>query len=272
MAISKTHYELLRTLRERGALPLGEPILEIGQANFYGDFDPRDMLPDIERFVTDKDRRDTLTGMLANISEFTPYGRMVVCEQQQWKGLDQALLALAQSIYGILFNTTSPTHAIDLIGESTLKHDLNHPVQGLATYSTVINHGTAEHIFNIGQVFRTMHDATRPGGLMIHESPFTGWIDHGFYCLQPTLFYDLAAANGYSIELMAIEHLASRSVIHINDRGDFAELARRDQLPYNAMLFVAMRKTKDEPFRIPMQGVYSAHASESMKQSWKELR
>lgn len=261
MAISATHYQLLRELRIAGALALGEPILEIGKANLYGDCDPREWFADIDGLIPEGDYRHEMRARLAMLIDRPPSNAV--------------LFELAKLVYAILFDAKSVPDAIDLCGEGDFwRLDLNHPIASthLRAYGTVINHGTAEHIFDIAQVFRTVHDACRVGGLMIHESPFTGWVDHGFYTLQPTLFYDLAAANGYGIELIAVEHLASRSYFCISSREHIHELARRDQLPYNSMLFVAMRKTADEPFKIPMQGVYAGTVSEEATKSWKGLR
>jgi hypothetical protein len=65
-------------------------------------------------------------------------------------------------------------------------------------FHVVINSGTAEHVFNACQFFKTVHERTFPGGLMIHAFPFVGWLDHGFYNFNPTLIADLAAANQYA--------------------------------------------------------------------------
>src|SRR5207253_2432277 len=92
---------------------------------------------------------------------------------------------LVKIFYEIYFDPTE-TQAIDFDGTSQAHRlDLNRPIVLNRRFEVVINHGTSEHIFNIAQVFETMHDLTVPGGLMIHESPFTGWIDHGFYNLHP---------------------------------------------------------------------------------------
>jgi hypothetical protein len=117
-----------------------------------------------------------------------------------------------------------------------------------------------------------MHDHCSPGGLMIHESPFTGWIDHGFYCLQPTLFYDLAAANGYEIALIAMETIDPPKIIQLASREHIYPLAEQRQIPNNAMLFVVFRKKLDEPFRFPMQGYYTQQLSEEGKKAWMDLR
>lgn len=232
MAISKTHAELLVELHGKGLLPQGGLVLEIGKANWYGDCDPASF------------------------------------------GLSGDEYSVVRKFYERLFSP-SDVAAIDLGSVDAYQYDLNTftaPEGERRTCAAIINHGTAEHIFNIANVFTLMHDACEVGGLMIHEGPFTGWTDHGFYNLQPTLFWDVARVNGYEVVKVAIEHLASRSIIHVESREQILELRRRDQLPDNAMLWVAMRKTRDAPFVVPIQGVYSGQVSTEATEAWKQLR
>lgn len=244
MAISYTHYKLLCSLKP--LLPQGGTLLEIGEANWYGDLDPRDI--------------------------FTPFQLMDFdCGN---------LFSVAKAFYRSLFSP-SRIVSVDANGtESALRCDLNQQLSVCSSwpprdyeiqFDVSINHGTAEHVFNIAQVFRTMHDWTKDGGLLIHEAPCTGWLDHGFYLLQPTLFYDLAAANGYKIELIALEEIASRTIINLETRDSFAELAKAGRVPMNSMLFVAMRKAGGA-FKIPWQGIYGGGLSEAGKKAWSELR
>jgi hypothetical protein len=232
MAITKTHYELLKLLKERGELPTQMcSVLEIGEANVYGDW---------------------------------------VCEHP---GDD---FQKAKAIYRELFHCME-VGSID--GDPSrdwgLKLDLNkhhsEPFPG-KTFDVSFNHGTAEHIFDIGNVFRTMHDATAVGGLMIHECPFTGWLDHGFYCLQPTLFWDVARVNNYQVVLFATEHLQTQTYQLWESREAILEARRVGELLDNLMLFVALRKTVEAPFKVPIQGVYSGQVSEAARQAWSELR
>jgi hypothetical protein len=143
LAISETHYRLLRELRERDLLPQGGRILEVGAANWYGDADPKIISKDMD--------------------EICPF-------------------AVVRQLYKTLFASTEIVSIdTDPAAPGAFPHDLNVLACGSGDrYDVSFNHGTAEHIFNIANVFRVMHDATVEGGLMIHEAPFTGWIDHGF--------------------------------------------------------------------------------------------
>jgi hypothetical protein len=240
MAISATNYHLLCEIAPQVRTPMlrGATILEIGQANWYGDAPP---------------------------SVISPEAAAETCS-----------FAVVRRLYEKLF---TPEHITSIDGDPSAPDavalDLNThevPAEFLRAYSLVINHGTAEHIFNIANVFRVMHDACAVGGLMIHESPFTGWTDHGFWNVNPTAFWDVAAANGYEMVKVAIEHLASQSIISVERREQILDLRRRDQLPDNSMLWVAMRKVSDAPFKVPMQGVYGGTVSNEAAKAWRELR
>jgi SAM-dependent methyltransferase len=103
----------------------------------------------------------------------------------------------------------------------------------LLEFDIVTNHGTSEHVFNQANVFKLMHDLTVVGGLMIHAVPTPNFgTGHGFYFYDETIFNDLAFANGYEI----------------------VQIFRRSE-PHEIIL-VAMRKTIDAPFQMPIQGMY----------------
>lgn len=259
MAISAPHYQALKELAKRGELPIGGRILEIGEANWYGDISVSEIISDIHKLPLDAGR-EILVERLRRLEK----------SNDQW-----AAWEIAKIIYDFLI-APSMVRSIDFNGTpAALRYDLNewtgtHGNPG--SFDLVINHGTAEHIFNIANVFRAMHDNCCVGGLMIHESPFTGWVDHGFYTLQPTLFCDVAAANDYDMRYIAIEQIESKLLWEITSREEIHMLAHAGELPDNAMLYVAMRKTTDAPFKIPMQGVYAKTVSREVQSAWRELR
>lgn len=175
-------------------------------------------------------------------------------------------------LYKQLFDQVAVV-AIDLHGDAdALKLNLNDPIALNEQFSVVFNHGTAEHIFDIARVFRTIHAHCEQGGLMIHESPLTGWFDHGFWNLQPTVYYDLAATNDYTIPYMAVTHIDHNTVVEIQSRDQLRTMVRKGGLPNNTQLFVALRKESDAAFKIPMQGLYSEGVDQETLRAWKELR
>lgn len=239
MAIAAPHYRCLLDLHAAGELPQGGSILEIGEANWYEDIEVPKEIGGPDPFIK--------LGIRYFLDNY----------------------AVVKAIYEWLFATRDVV-SIDLHGPTALQLDLNGPIDLKRQFTTVFNHGTAEHIFNVANVFKVMHDHCAVGGLLIHESPFTGWIDHGFYTLQPTLYYDLARANGYAVVAVVVTQIQSQLAMRIVSREHLLAFALH--VPNNAMLFVAMRKTTDASFRVPMQGVYADAVSDEALKAWHTLR
>lgn len=80
-----------------------------------------------------------------------------------------------------------------------LLHDLNSPVPECLSgrFSLVVEAGTMEHIFDIRSVMENIVRMLRVGGWIVHFSPSSGSVDHGFYSFSPCFFYDFYHANGF---------------------------------------------------------------------------
>ena len=254
MAITKPWYRIFRELANSGVLNAakGGSILEIGQATWYGDMQPREMLDDI---FPDRLQREVISPDPSKIN--------------------LRLRRLAEIVYEI-FLSPQKIVSIDLHGdEKALKCDLNCLAEHfqLEPFDIIFNHGTIEHIFNIGNVFKGMHEHCKAGGLMIHESPWTGWIEHGFYNLQPTLYFDLAAENDYKIEAMYATDARQGNYYRIESREHVMGIYQTSKInPAPYCLFVCLRKLSDQPFQYPMQGVYANRVSPAVQRAWQVMR
>jgi SAM-dependent methyltransferase len=71
-------------------------------------------------------------------------------------------------------------------------------------FDVVINHGTMEHVFHIPNCLANIHNMLRIGGRVIHSSPSSNFMDHGFYMFSPTFFYDYYSANKWSIHSVQV--------------------------------------------------------------------
>jgi hypothetical protein len=96
--------------------------------------------------------------------------------------------------------------SIDIEG-GDIRLDLNKgrvPFRYRGAFDFAINAGTTEHIANQGCAFAVIHGFVRTGGLMYHQVPAGGHIDHGFFCYRPNFFHQLAKSNDYEIVHMAL--------------------------------------------------------------------
>lgn len=147
--------------------------------------------------------------------------------------------------------------------------DLNKDVrpQGIAgSYDLVTNNGTSEHIFDQCAVFRNAHTLCKVGGVILHCLPFTPWINHGFFNYNPILFRDLAGANQYDLIMFRLGDRTGRYMDVMEKPWLFREksaddlyAAITDIFKANSMsvfVVVALRKTREADFVLPIQGKY----------------
>jgi hypothetical protein len=132
-----------------------------------------------------------------------------------------------------------------------IRIDLNEgrvPSDCHSAFDLAINAGTTEHVANQGNAFAAIHNLTRRGGLMYHQVPAFGNIDHGFFGYQPKFFHRLAEFNDYEIV-----HL------RVIKQGEFEppEYLRGGDLPpriLRTQLTVAMIQKSDRGFAMPLDG------------------
>ena len=85
-------------------------------------------------------------------------------------------------------------------------HDLNDPVPVayFEQFDSIYDGGTCEHVFNIPTCLRSIIYMLKIGGRILHDAGVSGTIDHGFYALQPTLFYDYYLTQGFQIDMCSV--------------------------------------------------------------------
>jgi hypothetical protein len=126
--------------------------------------------------------------------------------------------------------------------------DLNVPCD-LGSHDLVIDPGTVEHCFNIGQAILNAANAVAPGGCIYHSPPLT-MINHGFYNVSPTLLYDFYLQNGWTIE--AFTGATAKATFQIPPVARFVA-------PAEAYLYCVARRTSTAALRYPTQSKYLAN-------------
>jgi hypothetical protein len=243
MAITSIDRIIFAKLRESKLFPAQPSLLELGEAEWYGDIPIEVLSDDIEDLVPDKEARERLQQRVVDIlSGDSPY--------KSWD--------IAKVFYHVYTDCRKIT-AIDLHGTPAAHRlDLNQPAALGEQFDIVFDTGTAEHVFNVYQFFKTTHEATRSGGLMLHTMPFRGWLEHGFYSFNPTFFWDLALANSYTMLILAYTELSPPKLVQLRNRQQIVEMERNKQFGDNALLYAVMKKPDAEvEFSVPMQATYA---------------
>jgi hypothetical protein len=126
--------------------------------------------------------------------------------------------------------------------------DLNIPLFTENIYDLVLDVGTAEHCFNIGQALINMAKMVKVGGWIIHENP-ANWGNHGFYNLNPTLFADFYEQNGFQvIEMKLVTREGRYGVPHPVKRFKFPN----DEVN----IFCIAQRIREQVLTYPIQTKY----------------
>ena len=146
------------------------------------------------------------------------------------KGVDAPIAADAAAVAqwhgwgGAVYDTTAalktlgctPTY-IDIHASRNCERivDLNRPLPHdlIGQFDAVLDPGTCEHCFNIGQAFMNCLAALKPTGTVIHTNPLQQ-INHGFWNISPTAYADFYGHHGFEVELSILAGpLANREII-----------------------------------------------------------
>ena len=127
--------------------------------------------------------------------------------------------------------------------------DLNYPHE-LGSFDLVIDPGTTEHCFNIGQAMLNAANAVKVGGRIYHSHPMT-MLNHGFYNVCPTMVQDFYTQNGWTIEVL--EARIGESFVPITEAG---AMARKVTVSNEAGLISIARRNNGAPMQFPLQRRY----------------
>lgn len=123
-----------------------------------------------------------------------------------------------------LFNASFETIDICSHRGDEIIIDLNYPnVTSLlsAKYDLVIDNGTLEHCFNIGEALINTARLVRDEGFIFHINPLV-MINHGFYNICPTLLYDFYTANHFAFIKALASGTHTQKLIEVNPTKRFS--------------------------------------------------
>jgi SAM-dependent methyltransferase len=123
-------------------------------------------------------------------------------------GADERTVSACKNVDDVLrlFGATSVA-SLDRSGYegASILHDLNEPLDQKyrASFDTVIDGGTLEHVFNFPVAIKSCMELVRPGGSLVICTPMNNQPGHGFYQFTPELFYRvLSKESGYHVTSM----------------------------------------------------------------------
>jgi hypothetical protein len=139
--------------------------------------------------------------------------------------------------------------AIDLNRDSV-------PPDLCGTFHLVVNAGTTEHVANQDNAFKIIHELACLGGIMLHELPAGGMMNHGLLNYNPKFFWHLCRENSYEVlslrTCLSGSNPVPQNIIDSNIQfGGSRDLIEVSAVP-DFFITAALRKRNDCPFVTPL--------------------
>jgi SAM-dependent methyltransferase len=151
--------------------------------------------------------------------------------------------------------------------EAQLRFDLNSgdtPDQYRETFDAIYDGGTIEHVFHLPNALKSLIWMLKPGGRLIHFSPASNYMEHGFYMFSPTFFYDFYKCNDFEINSIQIVQIPACSDSVYKTYNYQPGSLDRDAFGFGGLdnqmysLHVIVTKTSQSTsHQIPNQGAYA---------------
>jgi hypothetical protein len=246
MALGHALLNDLLTLRYAGAMVGFRRVIEIG-AQQIGDnlLDAKlDDWYDMFFHEFGGERPAVLSRLRPDAPDFAPLANDAPASSELWRsiGFDYA---------SIDYDGHRDAIALDLNRDRV-------PRRMRGRFDIAVNTGTTEHVANQDNAFRVIHDLVRVDGLMYHEVPAAGMMNHGFVAYNPRFFWHLARENGYEVLIMRTsgngdtapvpEDIAASEYAVLGEPPRVLTIERLPLISITAVL----RKRKDTPYVTPL--------------------
>lgn len=205
--------------------------------------------PDV--LVSEDQARQILGAEIAARLTYRPDSAQILA----WHGLQSKLDRVidAQSLFAAMGMRFT---AIDLVASRGSERivNLNDPLAPdlVEAFDVVLDAGTMEHCFNVGQTIRNILDMAKVSGFVVHMNPMT-MINHGFFNFSPTFYHDFYGQNGH--KLVAPIHGVAVSGIDVTSYK-LDHIRRQVVRDSNGMIMCVARKGHSRPAIWPMQSKY----------------
>jgi hypothetical protein len=229
----------LLDLKQRGKLDGASNVIEVGAQQLSNAFLQDSAGLDAIYQIFGKERpsfgnsiKEGYISGLEHLSESNPSSRIF------WK-------SLGFSYSSIEFDGHRDSIAVDLNRDSV-------PKRMRGVFDLLINAGTTEHVANQDNAFKVMHDLVKKGGIMMHELPAGGMMNHGLVNYNMKFFWHLCRENNYEVLALKMSSWGANPVpqnIIDNNKafhgdGNFIDAPE----VHDFMITAALRKTSEDPF------------------------
>lgn len=139
-------------------------------------------------------------------------------------------------------------------------NDSNLPDKYHNVADLIIDGGTFEHVFNLPNALECTFKLLNKNGVICHLNPSNGYLDHGFYQISPTFYYDYYKENEYSI---LSGNVLNRYKGEVSSEPYLTDIYRNKGMFYSlnkltraSLLFCVKKIEKSTYNKIPIQTYY----------------
>jgi hypothetical protein len=183
----------------------------------------------------------------------------------------------ARTLFAMLGAESVEAMDVSAYEGADILHDLNDPIDPAyhEKFDVIFDAGTLEHIFDAPTALASFVRMLSVGGQVILISPSSNAVDHGFYSLSPTLFYDFFAANGfgnfscYLVEASNVRYARPAKIYKYDGVGEEYPFSTRGFLN---VAFFATKQTNVACIKKPIQSLYSGGAPSGPAMSRTPMR
>ncbi len=234
MAVGQAPAKIMLELYRKGLLQGRKSIVEMGS---------QDMNMNLSYF------QDLLGSYGMKVDDLAPFDRM--------KSYPERPRTSSREFYKLLGLSEYSCVDLDKV-HGAIPIDLNQPFSDQKWsnhFDVVTDFGTNEHIFNVGEAYRTLHRLCKQSGLMIIQQCI--YLGNGFYNFDLGFFESLAAANGYEImhSSYVVDVSATKNQYHIPVARDLIKAVDWAKTDYLGICYV-FKKVSNEDFKMPYQDSY----------------
>lgn len=122
-------------------------------------------------------------------------------------------------------------------------------------FDIVLDGGTLEHCFNVGQAITNLLSFAKTDGFIFHCNPLC-MINHGFFNFSPTFYHDFYSDNGHRL-VSPIYCGTKRGLDH--EIVKLPNTERLNSVAQESTIWVVAQKTHDRPVIWPMQTKYKKY-------------
>ncbi len=136
----------------------------------------------------------------------------------------------------------------------------NTPKELQNKYDFIYDGGTLEHLFYIGNALSHLTKMIKRMGIIFHNNPCNGYIDHGFFQVSPTLYFDYYLTNNFKIIYSGlIDQSVGIKVFPVRqDLYRTLDMNFSVKNTHRCVLNFSVQKLNDiSEIKIPQQGYYS---------------